>query len=45
MFLYILEFIIFAGTFTHMAIAGVETEDGAGAIINLLFSFSLVFCG
>ncbi|VUC22208.1 unnamed protein product [Clonostachys rosea] len=45
MFLYILEFIVFAGTFTHMAIAGVETEDGAGAIINLLFSFSLVFCG
>lgn len=45
MFLYILEFIVFAGTFTHMAIAGIETEDGAGAIINLLFSFSLVFCG
>lgn len=45
MFLFLLLFMVFAGTFTHMAIAGVETEDGAGAIINLLFSLSLVFCG
>lgn len=45
MFLYILTFMLFAGTFTHMIIAGVETAEGAGAIINLLFSLSLIFCG
>ncbi|PSN69556.1 ABC transporter-like protein [Corynespora cassiicola Philippines] len=45
MFLYILAFMVFAGTFTHMAIAGVETAEGAGSIINLLFSLSLIFCG
>lgn len=45
MFLYLLTFMIFAGTFTHMAIAGIETAEGAGAIINLLFSLSLIFCG
>ncbi|KAF2001388.1 ABC transporter-like protein [Amniculicola lignicola CBS 123094] len=45
MFLFILVFMVYAGTFTHMAIAGVETADGAGAIINLLFSLSLIFCG
>lgn len=45
MFLFILVFMIFAGTFTHMAIAGVETAEGARVIINLLFSLSLVFCG
>jgi ATP-binding cassette subfamily G (WHITE) protein 2 (PDR) len=45
MFLFILLFMIFAGTMTHMVVAGVETAEGAGAIINLLFSFSLIFCG
>lgn len=45
MFLFILLFMIFAGTMTHMVIAGVETAEGAGAIINLLFSFCLIFCG
>jgi ATP-binding cassette subfamily G (WHITE) protein 2 (PDR) len=45
MFLFILAFMLFAGTFTHMVIAGVETGEATGAIINLLFSFSLIFCG
>jgi ATP-binding cassette subfamily G (WHITE) protein 2 (PDR) len=45
MFLFILLFMVFAGTMTHMVIAGVETAEGAGAIINLLFSFCLIFCG
>lgn len=45
MFLFILGFMLFAGTFTHMIIAGVETGEATGAIINLLFSFSLIFCG
>ncbi|XTI88346.1 ABC transporter-like protein [Cenococcum geophilum] len=45
MFLFTLTFMIFAGTFAHMAIAGVKTAEGAGTIINLLFSLSLIFCG
>ncbi|RMD43205.1 hypothetical protein DV735_g1891, partial [Chaetothyriales sp. CBS 134920] len=45
MFLFLLAFMLFAGTLTHMVIAGVETADGAAAIINLLFSLSLIFCG
>lgn len=45
MFLFILGFMIFAGTFTHMIMSGVETGEAAGAIINLLFSLSLIFCG
>lgn len=45
MFLFILAFMLFAGTFTHMIIAGLETGDGAAAFINLLFSLSLIFCG
>lgn len=45
MFLFTWAFMVFAGTFTHMALAGVETADGAGAIVNLIFSLSLIFCG
>ena len=45
MFLFILMFLIFAGTFTNMVIAGIETAEAAGNITNLLFSLSLIFCG
>ncbi|QDS75112.1 ZEB2-regulated ABC transporter 1 [Venturia effusa] len=45
MFLLILVFLIFASTFTHMAIAGVETAEVGGNIANLAFSMSLIFCG
>ena len=45
MFLFILMFMIFAGTFTNMVIAGIETAEAAGNITNLLFSLSLIFCG
>ena len=45
MFLFILTFLIFAGTFTNMVIAGIETAETAGNITNLLFSLSLIFCG
>ncbi|KAL8651741.1 MAG: hypothetical protein Q9226_004578 [Calogaya cf. arnoldii] len=45
MFLFILTFLIFAGTFTHMVIAGIESAETAGNITNLLFSLSLIFCG
>ncbi|KAL8826987.1 MAG: hypothetical protein Q9191_003460 [Dirinaria sp. TL-2023a] len=44
-FLFILTFLIFAGTFTNMVIAGIETAEAAGNITNLLFSLSLIFCG
>lgn len=45
MFLFILTFMIFAGTFTNMVIAGIETAETAGNITNLIFSLSLIFCG
>lgn len=45
MFLFILTFLIFAGTFTNMVVAGIETAEAAGNITNLLFSLSLIFCG
>lgn len=45
MFLFILTFLIFAGTFTNMVIAGIETAEAAGNITNLLFSLSLICCG
>lgn len=45
MFLLIWVFLIFASTFTHMAIAGVETAEVGGNIANLAFSMSLIFCG
>lgn len=45
MFLFILTFLTFAGTFTNMVVAGIETAEAAGNITNLLFSLSLIFCG
>jgi ATP-binding cassette, subfamily G (WHITE), member 2, PDR len=50
MFLFILMFLIFAGTFTHMVIAGIDTTETAGNIANLIFcgyvksSPNLPFC-
>ncbi|KAJ4982875.1 ABC transporter cdr4 [Stagonosporopsis vannaccii] len=45
MFLYILSFLNFAGTFTNMVMAAVRSVDAAGNITNLLHSLSLIFCG
>lgn len=45
MFLFILAFFNFAGTFTSMAVALMSTAESAGNITNLLFSLSLIFCG
>lgn len=45
MFLFILTFLNFAGTFTNMVIAGIDTAEGAWNLGNLLFSLSLIFCG
>lgn len=45
MFLFIMAFLVYAGTLLHMVIAGVETGEATSMIINLLFSLSLIFCG
>nr|POE54264.1 zeb2-regulated abc transporter 1 [Quercus suber] len=45
MFLFILAFMNFAGTFTSMALSLVGTAEAAGNIVTLLFSLSLIFCG
>jgi ABC-type multidrug transport system permease subunit len=45
MFLFILLFMIFAGTFTNMVTAGIETAEAAGNLAYLMFSLSLIFCG
>jgi ATP-binding cassette subfamily G (WHITE) protein 2 (PDR) len=44
MVLFILTFLIFSSTFTHMVVAALETEL-AGNITNLMFSLALIFCG
>ncbi|CAL3967330.1 unnamed protein product [Diplocarpon coronariae] len=45
MFLFIFAFLMFASTFAHMMISGLETADGAGGIGSLLFTLCLIFCG
>lgn len=45
MFLLIWTFLMFASTFTHAMIAGIETAETAGNLANLLFSLTLIFCG
>jgi ATP-binding cassette subfamily G (WHITE) protein 2 (PDR) len=44
MFLFILTFLVFSSTFTHMVVAALETE-AAGNLTNLMFSLALIFCG
>ncbi len=44
-FLYIVSFYIFTCTFAHMIIAGMSDADTASNIANILFSFTLLFCG
>ncbi|KXT02246.1 hypothetical protein AC578_5083 [Pseudocercospora eumusae] len=41
MFLFILAFMVYVGTFTSMVLAGVDSAEAAGIIMNLLFSFVL----
>ncbi|KAL3457147.1 ABC-2 type transporter-domain-containing protein [Aspergillus heterothallicus] len=36
---------IFASSFAHMLIAGIETADGASALCNILFIMMYAFCG
>ncbi|KAF9258762.1 AtrD, ABC-transporter [Marasmius fiardii PR-910] len=45
MFLFLMSFMLFTSTFTHLIIAGVESAEAGGGIANLLFSLSLAFCG
>lgn len=45
MFLFILAFLNFAGTFTNMVMAAVSFVEAAGNITNLLHSLCLIFCG
>ncbi|KAI0028777.1 AtrD, ABC-transporter [Vararia minispora EC-137] len=45
MFLFVLQFLLFTSTFTHMIIAGLGDAITGGNIANLLFSLSLIFCG
>ncbi|CZT45851.1 probable ABC1 transport protein [Rhynchosporium secalis] len=45
MFLFLWSFMIFAGTFTHFVVAGIETAETAGNIGNLMFSLCLIFNG
>ena len=44
-FLFVLQWLLWASTFASMVIAGIGSAEGGGAIANLLFSLSLVFCG
>ncbi|KAI9038998.1 uncharacterized protein KD926_010100 [Aspergillus affinis] len=45
MFLYLLVFLWFTSTFTHMVVAGVENAETGGNLANLMFSLLLLFCG
>ncbi|WXC60578.1 hypothetical protein SNK03_006457 [Fusarium graminearum] len=45
MFLFILAFMNFAGTFTNMVLSAVGSAEAAGNLTNLLHSLSLIFCG
>ncbi|KAL6875257.1 ABC transporter ABCl1 [Trichoderma novae-zelandiae] len=45
MFLFILAFLLFSGTFSTFIIAGFETAEAGGNIANLMFTLCLIFCG
>lgn len=45
MLLFLVQFMVFSGTFGYLVIAAVDLPEIAGAITNLLFLMSLVFCG
>lgn len=45
MFLFVLVFMLFTSTFSHMVIAGIEVAETGGNIATLLFSLCLIFCG
>lgn len=45
MFLYLVSFMLFTTTFSHLSIAGFTKMEMAGNIVNGGFAMSLVFCG
>ncbi|KYK55785.1 ABC transporter ABCl1 [Drechmeria coniospora] len=45
MFLFLLMFMIFTGTFSTFIIAGFETAEAGGNMANLMFTLCLIFCG
>ncbi|KAJ7145372.1 ABC-2 type transporter-domain-containing protein [Mycena crocata] len=45
MFLYILQFMLFASTFGQAIVAGMETAEAAGGLANMMFSLTLLFSG
>jgi ATP-binding cassette subfamily G (WHITE) protein 2 (PDR) len=45
MFLLIWVYMMWTSTFAHMSVAAVESAGMAGNYANLLFVFSLIFCG
>ncbi|KAL3956228.1 hypothetical protein ACCO45_009074 [Purpureocillium lilacinum] len=45
MFLYLLMFMLFTGTFSTFIIAGFETAEAGGNLANLMFTLCLIFCG
>lgn len=45
MWLYLVIFMLFISTFTHMVVAGVELAETASFFANFMFSMSLIFCG
>lgn len=45
MFLFLLTFMIFSGTFSTFVVAGFETAEAGAQIANVLFMLCLMFCG
>ncbi|KAK1990581.1 ABC-2 type transporter [Colletotrichum falcatum] len=45
MFLHVLMYFVFTSTFAHMVIAGVESAEIAGGIVNLVSIMLFLFCG
>ena len=45
MFLFLLSFLVFSGTFSTFIIAGFETAEAGANIANVLFMLCLMFCG
>ncbi|KAG6090993.1 ZEB2-regulated ABC transporter 1 [Claviceps sp. LM220 group G6] len=45
MFLFLLWFMIFTGTFSTMIVAGFETAEAGANLANLMFMLCLIFCG
>ncbi|KAL4861099.1 hypothetical protein BDV12DRAFT_180739 [Aspergillus spectabilis] len=45
MWLFLVAFLLFTSTFSHMVIAGVDSAETGGNIANLIFALLLLFCG